>query len=54
MKKKKNLTIAEKKELLLNGKRIPICAYVNPREEKKRKKEKEKLAKKFAKNTGIF
>lgn len=52
MRKKKYLTIAEKQELLLNGKRIPICAYV-PKEEKKRKKEKEKLASKFAKNTGI-
>ena len=53
MRKKKYLTISEKQELLLNGKRIPICAYIIPKEEKKRKKEKEKLASKFAKNTGI-
>lgn len=53
MTKKKYLTIAEKKELLLNGKRIPICVYVDPEAEKKRKKEKEKLAKQFKKNIRI-
>lgn len=54
MKKRKHLTIPEKENMLKEKGFIPLCVYVDPKEEKKRKKEKEKLAKKFAKNTGIF
>lgn len=46
----KALTIKEKKELLLNGKDIPVCVFENSRAESERKKQKEKLDKKFAKN----
>ena len=34
-KRKKYLSIEEKKELLSEGKHIPLCVYVNPKEEKK-------------------
>lgn len=48
------LSIKDKKRLLQEGKRIPICAYVNTKKEKKHMKEKNKLGKVFAKNIGIW
>ena len=52
MKKRKKLSIDEMKKLLSEGKRIQLCVYVDPKDEKKRKKEIEKLARRFSRSIG--
>ena len=47
------LSIKDKKRLLSQGKKIRLCAYVDSKEERKRKKEKKELDKKFARNVGF-
>ena len=49
-KRKKYLTIEEKRELALEGKKVPICVYPDGRAEKRRKREQKNLAKRFSKN----
>lgn len=44
------LTIEEKKQLVLEGKDVPLCSYPNSSSERRRKREKLRLFKKFAKN----
>ena len=48
---KKYLTIKEKKQLVLEGKDVPICVYPEEyKDKKRRKKTHKKLADTFSKN----
>lgn len=42
-KEKKYLTIEEKRQLVLERKNVPVCAYSDEKAEKRRKIEKRKL-----------
>jgi hypothetical protein len=49
-KRKRYLTMDEKRQLALEGKPVPICVYPDYKAEKRRKKELERLARIFHKN----
>lgn len=48
--RKKFLTIEEKRQLVLEGKPVPVCTAEDYEGENKRKRQQKKLAKTFAKN----
>lgn len=48
--REKFLTIEEKRQLALEGKRVPVCTAEDYKEEKRRKKQQRKLANTFSKN----
>lgn len=49
-KRKKALTMEEKKELILAGKSVPICIFVDKRQIRRIKREQRILANTFSKN----
>ena len=48
--REKFLTIEEKRQLVLEGKPVPVCTTEDYVGEKRRKRQQKKLAKTFAKN----
>lgn len=52
-KRNKYLTIEEKRQLALEGKHVPLCAYPDEKEEKRIKKERKKLFKSFKRNLNL-